>query len=409
MPHFTFKAKKGSEIVKGEKDAKDRFEIYRMLHESGQELISYTEKPDKAGKKFLSTSFSFSFSFSTGIKTHEKIIFARTLGSMIEAGLSVSHALTILERQTANKAFKKIIDGLSESINNGRSLSEALANYSKVFSPLFISMVRAGEQSGTLTDALRTVAAQMDSAYALQRRVRGAMTYPCIIVGVMVLIAILMLLYIVPTLTKTFLELHVELPWSTQLVVGVSNLFRNDGLFLLLGIVLTVGFAYLWAKRETGKKIIDLAITKIPVIGEIVKEVNSARTARTLASLLGSGVDIVESMRITTDIVQNVCYKKILGEVQVAIEKGEPMSKVFNMYPKFYPVFLGEMVSVGEETGKIGEMLLHVATFYEDDVAEKTKDMSTVIEPFLMVLIGAGVGFFAMAMISPMYSLSNAI
>jgi type IV pilus assembly protein PilC len=270
-------------------------------------------------------------------------------------------------------------------------------------------MVKSGEQSGTLSQSLRTVAGQMDSSYSLQRKVRGAMTYPAIIFGVMIVIAILMLVYIVPTLTKTFSDLNVDLPATTKLVIGTSNLLRDHGLLVLLGVCAIAALFYFWAKQPSGKKIVHAAVIKIPLIGEIVKEVNSARTARTLSSLIGSGVDIVESIRITRDVMQNVHYKNILSEAEEAIKKGEQMSHVFNNYEKYYPIFVGEMVAVGEETGKIGEMLTNVAVFYEDDVAEKTKDMSTIIEPVLMVFIGAAVGFFALSMISPMYSLVNVI
>ncbi len=405
MPHFTFKAKKNTgEIYTSVRDAADRYEMYKMVRDTGDELISY--------KEYNSGSFSRFFSrlpFSFGVKTHDKIIFARSLGSMLEAGLSVSHALTVLGRQAKNRTMKKVISDLNDSISKGIMLSQSLAEHTKVFSPLFISMVKSGEQSGTLTQSLKSITSQMESTYALQRRVRGAMIYPMIILLTMVLIAILMLTYIVPTLMKTFSELKLDLPVSTKIVLGASNLILNHGLVVLLTLIVAGILAYLWSQHDQGKRYIHFVILKIPIIGEIIKEVNSARTARTLSSLMGSGVDIVEAIHITSDVLQNVHYKKILDTVGETIKKGEPISKVFAENPKFYPIFLSEMIVVGEETGKIGEMLLNVATFYEEDVAEKTKDMSTVVEPFLMVVIGAAVGFFALAMISPMYSLVNVI
>lgn len=405
MAQFTFKAKKANgEVYTGVRDAADRYEIYKMIRESGDELLSYKEH----SKKDLSKMFS-NMSFSFGVKTHDKIIFARSLGSMIEAGLSVSHSLAVLERQTKSAALKKIITSVNDSISKGQMLSQALAAYPKTFSPLFVSMVKSGEESGTLTAALKAVTSQMESSYTLQKKVKGAMMYPLIILGVMVIIAVLMLTYIVPTLMKTFSELSVELPLSTRMVLGASNLLRDHSILLFLGLAVVGTLFYMWSKKAQGQRVIHFAILKIPVIGEIIKEVNSARTARTLSSLLGSGVDVVEAIKITKDVLQNVHYKKVLDAVQEAIQKGERISKVFNDNSKYYPTFLAEMVAVGEETGKIGEMLTNVAAFYEDDVTEKTKDMSTIIEPFLMVFIGAAVGFFAMAMISPMYSLVNVI
>lgn len=407
MSHFIYKAKRATgEIYKGEKDAKDRFELYKMLKDSGEEAVDVVEK---TGKELSLKGFNISIPFIGSIKTQDKINFARNLGSMITAGLSMSRALNVMERQAKGKELKKVLISLQKDISEGKTLSQAMSSYKNVFSSLFISMVAAGEQSGSLAESLRIVGLQMDKSYALQRRVRGAMMYPCIIFAAMGLVAILMLTYIVPTLMKTFTELKLDLPASTKFVLFVSSSLRDHGLVILLSTLVIVAGLIVWSKKSSGKQVIHYAILKIPVIGNIIKEVNSARTARTLSSLLSSGVDVVESVRITTEVIQNVHYKAILEKSSKAIEKGEPISKIFTENEKYYPLFLGEMMNVGEETGKIGEMLMGVATFYEDDVDQKTKDMSTIIEPFLMVIIGIAVGFFAVAMISPMYSLVNVI
>lgn len=403
MAHFTFKAKKGNEIIRGEQDAKDRFELYKILKESGEEVISVEEK------KKIGGSLNINLPFLNGIKAQHKINFARSLGSMIKAGLSMSQALSVMERQGTNKVVKNIITTLNEEIRKGKTLSEGMKMFPKMFSPLMVAMVASGEQSGSLAEALGIVTIQMDKNYALQKRIRGALMYPSVIFFAMILIGIILLTYVVPTLTKTFSELNVALPTSTRLVIFVSDLLRHDSLFLLVALLLVVGTLYMIAKRPAGKSVIDLSILKIPVIGALIKEVNVARTARTLSSLISSGVDVLESLRITGDILQNVHYKKVVSEAHTSVEKGEPLSKIFARHEKLYPVFLSEMISVGEETGKIGEMMLGVAVYYEDDVDQKTKDMSTIIEPFLMIIIAAAVGFFAIAMISPMYSLVNVI
>ncbi len=400
---FSYKGKKNTgEIFEAEHEAIDRFALFRDLKNEGVEVISIKEIKAK-------TSTKFHFSFLGKIKTQEKIIFARNLGSMIEAGLAVSRALTVMERQASNQKLKNVLSQLNAEITQGKTLSEAMQKQSDTFSQLFISMVKAGEESGTLANSLKIVGLQMDRAYTLQRKIKGAMMYPSVILGVMVLIGVMMLTYIVPTLMKTFSGLNMKLPWTTQLIVTISDLLRNHGLWVLLGVVVAFFSFRFWAKTVRGKSIIDAFITKIPVIGELVKEVNAARTARTMSSLLTAGVGVVESVKITNEVIQNVHYKEILSKVEENIKRGAPMSEVFTGSIKYYPIFLGEMVAVGEETGKVGEMLLGVANYYEEDVEQKTKDMSTVIEPFLMVFIGAAVGFFALAMISPMYSLVNVI
>jgi type IV pilus assembly protein PilC len=405
MTHFTYKAKKKDtgETYEGMLDAADRFELYRLVRESGGEIISFKSRDNKSlFGRLLSISFG-------GVKTAEKIAFARNLGSMISAGLPVSRALTVMERQTKNKTLKKIVNSLNDNISKGKTLAEAMQGYPKVFSQLFVSMVKAGEQSGTLAESLKVVALQMDRSYALVRRIRGAMMYPIVVVCAMIIIAIILLTYIIPTLMTTFSGLNVTLPWTTQFIVNFSNVIRYHGILLGSSILIAVILLITWSRRLSGKKFFHYLLIKMPIIGTIVKEVNSARTARTLSSLLNSGVDVVEAMQITGEVIQNVHYKAVLKKAEETIKKGEPISKVFGENEKLYPSFLTEMINVGEETGKMGEMLLGVAVYYEDDVEQATKDMSAVIEPLIMIIIGAAVGFFAVAVISPIYSLVNVI
>jgi type IV pilus assembly protein PilC len=405
MAHFTYTAKNSmGEIYQGDMNAVDHYELYRLIKDTGGEIVSYKES-----KKGSLKNINLSLPFLSGVKMQEKIIFARNLGAMIQAGLAASRALSVMERQTKNAALKKIIISLNDSISKGKTLADAMSAYPKVFSPLFISMVRAGEGSGNLADSLKIVALQMDRSYSLSRRIRGALMYPAVVIVLMIIISIVLLTYIVPTLTSTFSGLNVTLPASTQFIVNVSNIIRFHGIILSLVVIVLVAAFIWWKRRPQGKSVIDYLVLKIPIMGNIVREVNAARTARTLSSLLTSGVDMVEAVTITTDVVQNVHYKKVLERAQETIKKGEPLSKIFGENEKLYPTFLTEMMNVGEETGKMGEMLLGVAVFYEDDVEQATKDMSTVIEPLIMVVIGGAVGFFAVAMITPMYSLVNVI
>jgi type IV pilus assembly protein PilC len=407
MSHFVFKAKRSTgEIYSGERDAVDRYEIYKILHENGDEIVSVDEKAESKG---LHMDISFSKIFKR-VKTIEKITFARNLGAMLEAGLALSRALSVIEKQTKNKAFKDVLLALIAEIDKGNTFSDALASHPKVFSSLFVSMVHAGEQSGTLAQSLKSVASQMESSYNLERKIRGAMMYPAVIITAMVIIAILMFIFVIPTLMKTFSDLNVELPATTKFVLLLSNLIQHNGLILVLAIIVIAGTFSFLIKKPKGKSILHSALLKIPVIGVLVQEVNTARTARTLSSLLNSGVDVVESMSITSSVIQNVHFKSVLEKAKEAIKKGDLLSVVFESdTKKLYPIFFSEMISVGEETGKLGEMLGGVAKYYEDDVEQKTKDMSTIIEPFLMLLIGGAVGFFAVSMIQPMYSLVNVI
>lgn len=404
MSHFTFKAKKaGGEIYRGEKDAKDHYELYKLLRENGDEVIEFKEKNK-------SSWHGFSINISIGrIKTIEKINFTRNLGAMLEAGLALSRALSVLEKQTKNSKFKAVIGDLIQEIDKGSTFSDALAKHPKVFSKLLIAMVNAGEQSGTLSDSLKIVASQMDSAYSLDKRIKGALMYPAVILTAMVIIAILMFVFVIPTLLKTFTELNVKLPLTTTIVLNISNMVRDHGLIVLIVFLLVSGFVFWWSRQLSGKKFLHSLVLKIPVIGNLVQEVNTARTARTLSSLLTSGVEIVEAVSITSRVVQNIYFQNALEKAALAIKNGELMSKTFGQYTKYYPLFFIEMMNVGEETGKTGDMLLGVAKYFEEDVNQKTKDMSTIIEPILILVIGGAVGFFAVSMIQPMYSLVEAV
>ena len=336
-------------------------------------------------------------------------MFTRNLGVMIRVGLSLSRALAILERQTKNKKFKEVISNVGASIKKGSSFHDALAKFPKVFPPLFVSMVKAGEESGGLAEALAVVGKQMEKANTLKKKVKGALIYPSIIVFAMIIIGIVMLLYVVPTLTKTFNELNVELPKSTQFVITISDFLSNNTLVaLLLIIILGVG-AVIAFKSKRGRRIFEYIILHIPVVSNLVKETNSARTARTLSSLLASGVEVVSAISITGEVVQNSYYKEVLKRSEKDIQKGLPFSKAFIDNEKLYPILVGEMIAVGEETGQLSGMLHQVAEFYESEVDQKTKNMSTIVEPFLMILIGVVVGFFAISMVSPIYSISAGI
>ncbi|MEI8327826.1 MAG: type II secretion system F family protein [Candidatus Taylorbacteria bacterium] len=406
MSHFIYKAKKKTgEIYKGERNAADRYELYKILRENGEEIIQFREKGSSR-----SAGFDISFGLISGkVKTIDKINFARNLGSMLEAGLALSRALAVIERQTGSRELKKVVTSLIGEVNRGITLSEAMAQNGKVFSSLFISMVHAGEQSGTLAEALKVVSTQMDNNYILEKRIRGALMYPAIIFFAMIIIAILMFIFVIPTLLETFTELGVALPFSTRMILVLSNLIQHQGLLLLAAVVLVSGLLYAWAKRPTGKSIMHKLVLMIPIIGPLVQEVNTARTARTLSSLLSSGVEVVESLEITSNVVQNVHFRAVLKNAIEAIKKGDVMSSVFEEETKLYPVFFAEMIGVGEETGKTGDMLLGVAHYYEAEVEQKTKDMSTIVEPFLILIIGGAVGFFAVSMIQPIYSLVGAV
>jgi len=402
---FEYKAlNKNGEVKSGVKTAADEFVLRKDLKAENLSLI-HAEPVNKNSPKFLLAKL-----LKLGrVSMHEKIIFNRNLGAMIDAGLALTRALTIIERQTKNTKFRRIVGEINEKIRKGNSLSTALKNYPEVFSALMVSMVESGEESGNLVDSLAVVSEQMEKQYALNKKIQGAMVYPGVIVTAMLAIGIFMLLYIVPTLTKTFKELEIDLPASTQFIINLSDFVTKNAIISLVIILAVAVSVYLFGKSSLGKRLIDNILLHFPMISEMVKEVNAARTTRTLASLLTAGVPFVRSLQIVKDVMQNSYYKEVITKAEKNIQVGLPISKVFGENSHLYPTFVAEMIAVGEETGELGPMLLKVAAFYEEEVDQKTKNLSTIVEPFLMIFVGAAVGFFAISMISPMYSLVDKI
>ncbi len=402
---FSYKVKsKTGEISEGVLDAPDRLSLAHDLRSRGDIPVSIQEQ----NKSFFNKMSILAGMFSK-VSVNEQIILTKNLSGMLRAGLSLFRALSVLKKQTKNPALGKILNSLSNDINSGETLSAGLSKFPNVFSKLFISMTRAGEESGNLAGALSDIGMNLEKSHALTKKIKGALIYPGIILSAMVVIGVLMFAFVVPTLASTFKELGVVLPTSTRILIFLGNFFSNN-LILTFLIIIGVAFGlYLLFRAKFTAKYIDFIIVRIPLIGNLAKELNTARTARTMSSLLSSGVSIMRAVEITEDVVQNIYYKKVLNEAKIAVEKGTPFSQVFEANSNLYPVMMSEMIQVGEETGKLSDMLLQIASFYEEEVENKTKNLSTIIEPLLMIVIGAGVGFFAISMISPLYSILGSI
>jgi type IV pilus assembly protein PilC len=404
MAKFTYTAERlGGEIYTGTAQARDRFELYTIVKREGGHIVSVSEE----GGHLLSIKY-WNAKFTT-VKEYDKVLFARNLGAMLTAGLPLTRALSVMERQIRNPKLSSVMQQLSSDVRRGATLHEALAKFPRLFSDLFVAMVRAGEEGGGLPDALSVVSEQMERMHQLKKKIRGALIYPSIIVIAIIGIGVLMMIYVVPTLAQTFEEMGAALPASTQFVITLSNFLVEYTFLAVGGGILLLGLLIAALRTAPGKRVLDFTIIHMPLIGVMVREVNAARTSRTLSALLSSGVDVLASLEITGQVVQNSYFRKVVKDAGGRVSKGEPLSAAFVQREDLYPAFVGEMMAVGEETGALAEMLKRLALYYEDEVDRKTKDMSTIIEPFLMVIIGAAVGFFAVSMITPIYSLSSTI
>jgi type IV pilus assembly protein PilC len=408
MPKFRYIGQTATgETIERTVEATDRFAVYEIAREEGNTVTSIIE-----GKKFSLDKFidveKLEYYISR-VKEDEKVMMTRNLSSMLLAGLPLSRALSVLERQSKNPRLKGILKSVQASITKGDPFNQALSQFPREFDDLYVAMVKAGEESGGMADALRILSVQMERASQLKKKIKGAMIYPAIVLSVMVIIGIVMMIYVMPSITSTFKSLGSELPPTTEALIATSE-FMNEHTALTLGGMAAVIFGFIYFLRTAiGKRIFSWLVTRLPVIGNIAKEANAARTARTLSSLLSSGVDVLRALSITRDVVQNYYYKEIIAEAAMQVEKGTALSETFVKRKDLYPILVGEMIAVGEETGQISNMLQELAEFYETEVEHKTKDLSTIIEPLLMVVIGGTVGFFALAMIAPIYSIADSI
>ncbi len=405
MTRYTYTAEKADgEIYKGVAEASDRFEVYNVIRREGAHLLFLHEVGNRSF-----WSIAYWNALLSHISEYEKILFARNLGAMLSAGLSLSRALALMEKQSKNARMAITLSQVASDVRRGDTLFSALSKNPRVFTRLFTAMVRAGEESGGLSQSLLLIADQTERIYVLKKKIRGALVYPAVIMVAMVGIGYLMMTQVVPTLAATFAEMGGELPATTQFIIGVSNFLTQHTILAFGSIFGSLAIIYSAVHTKWGKRGLDFAFLHIPVIGNMVREVNAARTARTLSSLLSSGVDVVSALDIVKDVVQNSYFREVIEDASRAVASGQPLSSSFIRRSDLYPPFVGEMMAVGEETGDVGEMMKRIATFYEDEVDRSTKDMSTIIEPFLMLFIGGGVGFFAVAMIAPIYGLSENI
>ncbi len=405
MPKFCYTAKniETGETVGGEQEAKDERTLASDLHASGFLVTSMKEmKPvSVVNVRFLDRFVS--------VPLKEKMTFTRNLAVMVSSGLTVSRAVTNLSVQTKNKAFQKILLDVYDEVQAGKTLSEGLGKYPKVFNELFTSMVYVGEVSGNLEEILDILALQLEKENDLLSKVRGAMIYPMVIVVAMIGIAIFMLTYILPRITSVFKDMNVTLPASTRFIMTVSDFMRGHAIasvVLFFGSIIIVRF---FASTKFGKRFFDWFFLRLPIVGNIIIKVNSARFSRIYSSLLKSGVSVLDSLTIVKKTLSNSYYRDALDDAISEIQKGVDLSTVILRYPRIFPVLVPQIIQVGEETGKTEMVLRKLAEFYEEEVSQITKNMSSIIEPVLMLLIGGGVGFFAVAMLTPMYSVMDNI
>lgn len=411
MATYFYKAKntKGQERS-GNLEAGNKAELAARLRREGFAPIFIRQAAGKDKKHGEEDLFSSILKFDInsiapfgGVSTAEKMIFSRHLAIMLSAGVPITRALEVLSDQTKNSKFKTAINSVSEDIRSGKRIADALSKYPGIFNDLYVSMVRSGDSVGNLSEVLELLADQLRKDHELLSRVRGALMYPAVILIAMTGVGALMMTTIVPKLSEIFEDLDAELPKTTQVIIITSNLLSQYWLPLLLASPFIVYAMKKFLSGELGKGFLSWTFLHTPVIRGMTLKINSARFSRTLSSLIKGGVPILKALLITKGTLGNIYYKKSMDGMQDDVRKGKTLYKAISAFPGIYPGLIIQMVRVGEESGSLAETLNRIADFYEEEVSNSTKNLSSIIEPVLMIIIGAMVGFFAISMLQPMY------
>ncbi|HEX7259752.1 MAG TPA: type II secretion system F family protein [Candidatus Saccharimonadia bacterium] len=342
------------------------------------------------------------------VKLEDKVIFSRQFATMINAGVPLTQALSMLGGQTTNKHFRDVINDAAKQVEGGSTLSNALAGHPDVFSQVYVNMVKAGEAGGLLDQVLERLAVQQEKDAAVVAKVRSAMIYPGILLSVTVGAFVFLMTYLVPRMSVIFESLGTELPWYSKLMLAMSDSLVNYGLFLLIGLVVlaVVGFRFVHTIR--GKTIFDSILIRMPIFGPIIVKVNVARFSRTFGSLMASGLSVLEALNTSADGLNNSVFRDGLHKVASEVKAGKTIAEPLKALPIFPPI-VGQMVAVGEETGKLDEILLKLAGFYEREVDTVVAGITSVIEPILIVSLGGIVGFIVVGVYGPLATLNNAI
>jgi len=401
MAEYFYKAKN----LKGEKkdgvlEAEDQHQLVSTLKQQGYFLLSCKREAQKQNFfkfNFLSQLFS--------IPLTEKLFFTRNLTVMTRTGVSLVRAFDILACQTKNKKFKKVLIDISRKIQKGNSLSKALSFYPKIFPPLYQETVKVGEETGELEKSLTVLSEQMERSHDLKSKIKSAMVYPLVVVCMLFGIGIFMMVFAVPKIREAFVDMKIELPVTTRAILAFADFAKEKWPLVLVIIGILVVVIMLVSKRKKGGKFVSGVLLKIPIISKIVRQANSALTLRTLSSLMAAGVPIVRSLNICSGALNNFYFQESLKKAAEVVEKGEKLSKALRPYEKIYSPMVLQMMEVGEETGETADVLKKLAEFFEGEVSESTQRLSSVLEPFLMLIVGIIVGFFVVSMMQPMFGM----
>ncbi len=358
-------------------------------------------------KKIEFSELSF-FSSSVRFSVKEQTFFAKRLSFLIKAGVPILESLHIIRKQTKSKSRVKVFDRVILDISNGQYLSTSLGRFKGVFGDFAINIIRVGESSGILSQNLNYLAGELKKKQVLRSKVMGALFYPIIITIATFGITGLLVMYIFPKILPIFQGLHVELPLSTRIIIFITDTIRDYGIYIFIGIIaFIISFSIARRRIPAVRLVLDGFILRIPLVGKIIKNYNLANICRTLGLLLKSGISVNESLLIASDTTENTQYKKSLRDISRGVIKGKPISELLERSPELFPDMTWHMIAIGEKSGNLSNTLTYLSELYEDDFEDLTKNLSTSIEPILMIVMGLIVGFVAISVIAPIYGITQ--
>jgi type IV pilus assembly protein PilC len=397
MPAYRWKAKNRSgKVQSGEIEAQNEEQIRQHLRKQGFGDIWVKKKPKEYELVIPGVT--------NRITLKDLVVFTRTFSTMVDAGLPLIQCLDILAQQTENKAFAKTIKVVKTDVEAGSTFANALRKHPKVFDRLFCNMVEAGEAGGILDTIMQRLAIYMEKSMALRRKVKGAMIYPAAVITIAVTVVIFLMVYVIPTFAEIFIGLGTTLPMPTQIVINISKWMQANVLAILAGmIVLGVLLRYFY-KTEFGRRTIDRTLLKAPIFGPLFRKIAVARFTRTLGTLISSGVPILDGLEITARTAGNKIVEEAVMKTRTSISEGRTISEPLSETDVFPPMVV-QMISVGEQTGALDQMLGKIADFYDDEVDQAVSNMTQLIEPAMIAILGVLIGGIVIAMYLPMFKL----
>ncbi len=402
MKKFRYSARDtNGKVIEGEIEARDANAVADILHDRGLIVASVKEGLGFDLEKLSEINIG-------GIPMKDKVIFMRQMSTMVSAGLPLTRSLEIMVQQASNPLFRRVLQNVLKSIESGKTLADSFREQEEVLDDITLNLIEAGEESGNLEVVLGKLAIELEEKNTLSSKIKSAMIYPAIILLVIIAVVILMMFVLVPSMAEIYKDFDAELPFATRLLMNMSDFFVNYWWAVITVILVLIAGSKYYLDTPKGKRNFDKLILKVPIIGGIITKMQLSQFTRILALLLGSGLSIIKAIELTAQSLSNEMFRDTLMEAKDEVEKGGPLA-IPIARSEYYPLLVSSMIAVGEETGEIDTVLTKVSEYYKEEVNTATSNLSSILEPVFLIIMGLAIGFIAMAVYMPMFQLSSAI